>query len=285
MKSLLTILSAVFLSLLAAFYITPKQNAPVATKPNALQRILERGVLRCGYASFAPMLIIDPNTKQLSGIAHDIMEEVGKKLGVKIEWSEESGWGEFVTALNNERFDMFCTGNWANSKRARLIAFTNPIAYSPLDVFVRADDMRFDGDIGKLNDPAIKLVNIEGGTTIIVTAESFPQSKHYELPELSPITNLFIEVTGRKADAALMDRATGFNFMKHNPDQIKRVEVSALRAFANVYSLNQGETELQQAVNEALRELYDAGIAERIIQQYEPLPNAYYRVAPGYLQK
>lgn len=285
MKSFLTIVCAIGLSLLAVFAIPSQKQTPIIEQKNTLQKVLEKGVLRCGYASFSPMLIIDSNTKQISGIAHDVMEEVGKKLGVKIEWAEESGWGEFITALNQNRFDMFCTGNWANSKRARMITFTNPIAYSPLDLFVRENDMRFDDAIEKINDPSVKLVNVEGGTSVLVIAEDFPKAQHYEISELAPIANLFIEVDSNKADGAIMDRATGFNFMKNSPGKVKRAQGAPIRIFSNVFSLRQGDIELQQAVNHVLAELNSAGITEKIIQKYEPLPGAYYRVAPGYFEK
>lgn len=281
MKFIITIIVAVLLSVAAATLLKP-DAVQSSAKQTALQEILARGTLRCGYTSFEPMLIVDPNTKKISGIAHDVMEQIGDKLGVKIEWVEESGWAEFVTALNNKRFDMYCVGNWANAKRARNIAFTNPIAFSPVDVFVRADDARFDNNAVLLGNPNTKLVTIEGGTTNIIVAEQFPHAHLYQIPELSPISNLFIEVDTKKADAAIMDRATGANFMKANPGKVKRADGIVVRVFPNVYSLNQGEIELQQAVNQALRELQDAGIIDRIIKQYEPLPNSYFPVSSGY---
>ena len=286
MKNISIILASVALSVFSVHFLVKPKNIEIKHEPSKLETILNRGTLSCGYTSFPPMLIIDPNTGKISGIAHDIMQEIGKKLGVKIEWTEEAGWGDHVTALNNNRFDVFCAGGWPNSKRARSIAFTNPIIYSPLDVFVRANDYRFDNDPqNNLNKKHVKIVGIDGGTISTIAQELFNNATHYTLPDSTPISNLFIEVYSHKSDAVVMDRSSGFEFMRNNKDKIKKLDNILVRVYPNVYSINYDEVELQQALNIALGELHNAGIIKRIVTKYQPLPNSYFFVHPEYIEQ
>jgi ABC-type amino acid transport substrate-binding protein len=274
------ILPLIFIGVLAGYagsYFAPKhavQNE-VTTKESAYERVLRTKTLRCGYASWEPLIIIDPNTKKMSGIAYDMIEAAAQKLSLKVDWVEEAGWGEYVTALNNKRFDVFCVGNWPNSQRARVIQFTQAFAYSPMHIYSRKDDTRFDNDIQKINSPDFKIASLDGSTVNIIREESFPQAGKIILPELSPISDLFMNVTSKKADVTILDAASGQNFMSKQPNVLKIVAGGEnVRVFPNAFHMARGEYELQQMLNVALAELNSAGITQKIIDKY--MPNAYY---------
>ena len=280
MSAVKKILPLVFVGLLAGYagsYFAPKSISQATTpkKESVYERVLRTKTLRCGYAAWEPMIIIDPNTKKMSGIAHDVIEAAAQKLSLKVEWAEEAGWGEYVTALDNRRFDVFCVGNWPNSQRARMIQFTNAFAYSPLNVYVRANDTRFDNNLAAINNATTSISTLEGSTANIVAAESFPQAKTLVLPELSSVADVFMNVTTKKADATILDAASGQNFMSKQPGKLKMAEGGQnLRVFPNVFHVARGEYELQQMLNVALTELNNAGITQKIIDKY--MPGAYY---------
>jgi polar amino acid transport system substrate-binding protein len=280
MNHIKKLLLLIFVGLLAGYtgsYFAPKNIAQTATakKESVYERVLRTKTLRCGYATWEPMIIIDPNTKQLSGIAHDVIEAAAKKLSLKVEWTEEVGWGEYVTALDNKRFDVMCTGGWPNSQRARIIQFTQPFAYSPLNVYVRANDTRFDNNLAAINNAATSISTLEGSTANIVAAESFPLAKTLVLPELSSVADVFMNVTTKKADATILDAASGQNFINKQPGKLKIAEGGQnVRVFPNVFHVARGEYELQQMLNVALTELGNAGITQKIIDKY--MPGAYY---------
>jgi ABC-type amino acid transport substrate-binding protein len=278
MKYFVTILFCTFL-----FITGPSAHAEMAKTQTVFDTVLSKGVLRCGYAAWEPMFIIDPNTKKLSGISYEVMEEVGKKLGIKIEWVEETSWADYPQALANGRFDAFCVAGWPNSSRARVAQFTKPILYSPVNVYARANDTRFDKDINVLNDPSIKLVFIDGTTSQLITKESFPKASYDSLPALTQFSNLYVDVDAHKADAVVMDSATSNHFIKANPGKIKMVTAGKeLRVFPNLFAVKKGEYDLQQALDTVLYELNGLGVIDTIIKKYEPLPGTYYRVSPGY---
>lgn len=249
----------------------------------AFARVMRTRTLRCGYASWAPMIIIDGNTKQISGVAHDIIEAIAKKIDLKVEWVEESGWGEFAQALNNKRFDAYCEGLFSTTQRESVIAFTHPFAYSKMNLWTQGSNTKFDNNLVLINDPATRVVVIDGTTAAAMAHRGFPNASFISLPELTPVSNLYLELSGNKADITIMEAASAGDFMKQNPGQIKLVEGGdGYRVLPNKFAVAEGEYALQQLLNTGIEELNSEGILDEILAQYEPFPGSYYRVAKPY---
>jgi len=286
MKNTRSYILIIILALIVGYVGACLNNDNIAShtkEKSVLQEITERGTLKCGYAAFSPMLIVDPNTKKLSGISYDIMQEVGKKIGVKVEWAEEAGWGEFTQALENKRFDVFCTAHWPSVQRAKIVDFTKPFLFSPVSIYGRANDNRFDNNIEKLNQKTSRFSFIDGSTPSMFIPKIFPLASYAALPELTPVSNIFMEVQQNKADATMMDKSTTTNYMKANPGVLKLIPGGENQlVFANVFSVKKGEYQLQQMLDVALQELANEGEINRIVSKYEPAPNSYYRLLPSY---
>ncbi|MEJ0062914.1 MAG: transporter substrate-binding domain-containing protein [Alphaproteobacteria bacterium] len=142
------------------------------------EKVLERGSIRCGYLVWPPYITKDPNTLQLGGINYLIMEEIGKTLGLKIEWVEEVGAGEAIQGLNTGRYDVMCATLWPDQARLKSSLMTRPTFYSTVYAVVRADDNRFDGKRENMNAPDVTFTGIEGDVTKSLAMESFPKAKN-----------------------------------------------------------------------------------------------------------
>src|ERR1700729_3314324 len=66
--------------------------APAAHMQSAFDRVMASHTLRCAYAADDPYLIIGTD-KSITGIFHDVLEEAAKRLNLKVEWTEEVGYG------------------------------------------------------------------------------------------------------------------------------------------------------------------------------------------------
>src|SRR4051794_3136356 len=113
----------------------------------ALESILSRGTLRCGYVSNPPACIVDPNTGKVSGIFVEAMEAVAKGMELKLEWTEEVGFGAMIEGLQANRYDMVPCAIWPTAARARQANFSIPLYYSGVGVYVRASNDRFNGNL------------------------------------------------------------------------------------------------------------------------------------------
>ncbi|MFI5011817.1 MAG: ABC transporter substrate-binding protein [Hyphomicrobiales bacterium] len=74
------------------------------------QRIQSAGKLLVGTApTYAPLEYKDPATNELLGLDIDLGNEIGRRLGVRIEWVEQ-GFEQLIPSLDTGRIDMGASG-------------------------------------------------------------------------------------------------------------------------------------------------------------------------------
>jgi ABC-type amino acid transport substrate-binding protein len=157
----------------------PESLAGAAKPENTYERILRTGEIRCGYSLWEPLFTIDPKTGEKRGIFYDLMEEAGKRLGFKIIWQEELGWGTIVESVISHRVDMACTAYWLNAGRLKSASSSVPQLYTPLYVWVRQDEARPFASPDDLNSPALTVTSIDGAADNQVIAERFAKAKRW----------------------------------------------------------------------------------------------------------
>ncbi len=273
-------LLAVFVSLLVGCSSGSVRSS--AGETSVYDSVVKRGTLRCGYGIYNPGCMKDPNTGKLSGIGVDTLELAAKNLGLKVEWTEEVGWGTMIEGLQTNRYDIIVTPVWATSDRARVIDFSKPLFFSPVFAYVKAGDKRFSaGNLKSLNTPQYSIASIDGATAEIIAQEDFPDVKRVSLPQLSDFSQLLLTVSSGKADMTFTEPADAAAFMKSNPDSIERIG-APVRVFPNCWIFKRGQMEFRNMINTALDQLINSGAVDRIVSKYEPSPNILYRVALPY---
>ncbi|HOO50177.1 MAG TPA: transporter substrate-binding domain-containing protein [Alphaproteobacteria bacterium] len=235
----------------------------------AYNRVVESGVIRCGYAISPPVMVKDPNTGVLSGLDVDLWTEIGKELGLKIEWAVEVGWGSFIEDLRSGRVDAFCSSLWSDPARAKFLSLTSPLYFTYADAYVRADDFRFDGDLSKINDPAIKIPAVEGDVSVAMAQNGFPLAGIDYLPQSASLSEMFMSVLTKKSDVLFVDQSMLSALDKNNQGKIRKVEnVPHVFTFANYYGVLAGEYQLRDMINMALRTIKNDGRLEKLAKKY-----------------
>jgi ABC-type amino acid transport substrate-binding protein len=125
---------------------------------------MRTGVIRCAYFVVPPEFNKDPNTGKLSGIGYEVTESVAKLLGLRVDWVEEVGFGEMVAGFDAGRYDAVCSSVFNRAPLARQADFTTLFMYTPVGIFVRADDHRFDKNVAAINDQSVTVASLDGDT-------------------------------------------------------------------------------------------------------------------------
>ncbi len=77
---------------------------------NVPAKVKEAGKLVVGTSpTYPPLEFKDPATLELKGLDIDLTEEIGKRLGVKIEWQEQS-FDQLINSLDTGRISMGASG-------------------------------------------------------------------------------------------------------------------------------------------------------------------------------
>lgn len=253
------------------------------TQGRSYDRVTATRTLRVAYISYPPSMIVDPNTSSFSGIFHDVLQEMAARMQLKVEYVEETSWGTMIEAVKSGRVDLVSAGIWPNSQRGRLVGFTEPLYYSPIRAFVRTDDVRFDGDLSKINDPSVKVSTIDGEMSSVIADADYPSATIVGLPQSADVAQMLLEVTTGKSDVAFVEVAVANRFLRTNQGSIRSVaSVPAVRVFPNAMIVPIKDHALQSMLNTSIDELHNNGILDRIISKYEGQAGEFLRRANNY---
>ncbi|HYB99735.1 MAG TPA: transporter substrate-binding domain-containing protein [Candidatus Limnocylindrales bacterium] len=258
-------------------------GVPVGEEIDAYSAIRERGVLRASYYVGAPYFVLEPNTLKRSGIFYEVLEAVGAKLGLAVNWNEEVGFGDMAEGLRRGRYDVVGSGVWISADRGRHADFTVPVVFDVVSAYARTDDHRFDGDIDKANDSSITVATIDGEMAQTIAKIVLPSAHIASLPQLTEFSQMIEEVISGKADLTFLGLAAARRYQAKNPGKIRNVLPDRpVRVFPTAIMLPPDQWRLKRVLDLALGEMLDNGEIDRIVSKYEEVAGSHYRVAAPY---
>lgn len=286
MKPFFVILVTVLISAATAYGTVKLASDAGSTKQESVyDRVMRTQTIRCGYAPWPALIDKDPNTGKLSGTFVDYLEAIGKATGLKIEWTAELGFGDFIAALDNNRIDAMCSGTWTNAKRGMAVQFINPISYQGVVAWVRKGDRRFDNNLEAINSAKVKVSAVDGASSQEIPQTFYPKAKLVSLPQLSDSSQLLLNVVTGKADVAFTDQHTVGEFSENNPGKLRAVVAPyPVKLFGNPIAIKMGEPALAALLNNATMELLNTGVIEQILKKHEKYPGTFYRAAVPFKQ-
>ncbi|MFN4293097.1 MAG: transporter substrate-binding domain-containing protein [Thermoflexales bacterium] len=123
----------------AAPQAEPPTAAPAAAQKDLLDIIQERGVMRVSTdANYAPQSYFDEKTKTWTGFDIDVAYEVGRRLGVKVEFVTPD-WSAITAGNWAGRWDVSIGSMTITPERQKVLDFTPPYYYTAAQFGVRAD--------------------------------------------------------------------------------------------------------------------------------------------------
>jgi ABC-type amino acid transport substrate-binding protein len=284
-RDFLRLLGSAAVSAPTAAVVAAKTAKPAAigVSEPAFARVTRTNTLRCGYGIWEPGFCRDPKTGELSGIFHDYIEAIGRHLNLKIEWTEELGWGDFPAALNAGRIDVMGFGAWPKASQAREVLFTEPTYYLPINAYVRAGDTRFDRKAERINAADVTISVMDAELSSELAQSRFPKARTFSIPQLSDASMLLLNVAYGKADITFTDAWHGEAFMEKNPGQIRAVPFDRpLRLYGHTIPVGKGEHSLVSLLNTATDEIVASGEFQAIVDAYEKVRGVLLMQAPQY---
>ncbi len=274
-----TILIALIVAIAAIYVLVPAPtNDPVhatTKKQSTFDRIMATREIRCGYYVFPPVTYRDPKTGDLSGFTVDMMNEIGRRAGLKVVWAEETNFVTWTESLKAGRFDVACTPNWPDTPLASVVAFSVPMFYAGMYPMVRADDPRFQsGDImARLNQPDVTFVSVEGSAMDIPIQTSFPNAKIDTLPKSAGDSSFILNLLTKKADALIMDQNGKIEYGRANPGKLKMIDtIPPIKMMAFTLAVDRNEMILKDYLDSAVQDLIYDGTMDRLLKKWEPEP-------------
>ena len=161
-----------------------------------LDKILSSGVLKVGTTGdWDPMTMKDPATNKYKGFDIDVMTELAKDMGVKIEFVPAE-WKTIVSGITSARYDI-STSVTKTPKRAEVAGFTDTYyKYGTVPLVLKKNLKKFP-TWDSLNDSKVIIATTLGTSQEEKAKEFFPKSK---LNSVEAPARDFQEVLAGRAD-------------------------------------------------------------------------------------
>ena len=151
--------------------------ATTAAKADSrLKEILDKGVLRVGTTGdWNPMTMKDPATNTYKGYDIDMMTELAKDLGVKVEFVA-TDWKTLVSGVVSNKYDL--TGSASISMKRAKVAGYSPSYFSlaTVPLTLKKNLSKFQ-DWGDLDKPNVTVAATLGTTQEQQVKRFFPSAK------------------------------------------------------------------------------------------------------------
>ncbi len=213
-------------------------------------------------ATYPPFEMLDKD-KNIVGYDVDLIHEVCRRVNCKPE-IRSVAWEGILPGVQQGDYDVAISGITITEEREKQVDFTEPYITVGQVVLVRADETRIQG----AQDLTDKVVAVQLGTTNDELASKLQKDgrirevKRYRTFDLAVAALL-----NRDVDAVIIDSVAGLGFMAQHPGKLKTVGEKLTEEQLGIV-VREGNAELRDAFNAALRALREDGTLDRLYRKW-----------------
>jgi len=227
--------------------------------------VLNTKKTKVGVVPYAPIVIVDPATRELSGFAIDAMRAIGEGGGFEIEF-EVLDWATMNAALAGGKIDAVVSAIFRNPQRAKEFTFTVPTMYFGQSAIVRADDQSI-RTAADLKRPGLRVAVLAGEAGAEYVRRFMPQAQVTTLTG-SDLTIPMMEVVSGRADIAFGDLATCRRFAANNTSVRNVFSDDPLNVSAACFMLRRGDSAWLDFLNVSIETLLFSGELDELNAKY-----------------
>lgn len=211
-------------------------------------------------AEFPPFEYKEGNA--VVGVDAELMQKIADKLGLTLE-IKDMAFESLPEALSGKNIDVIAAGFTIEPDREEQMDFTDSYYTARQTVLLRADSPYT--SIEEMKGKGLK-IGAQTGTTGMISAA----------PELTEKANIIGYNNGSLAVEALLNGNVDAVIIDNNPaNEYKDQHGDAIKLLENQFedeqyciAVRKGNSALQEAINQALKELKDEGEFQKIIDEY-----------------
>ena len=208
--------------------------------------------------TYAPYSFHD-DSGALVGFDVEIARAIADKLGVEARFTETQ-WDGIIAGLDAKKYDAISNQVSITEERKQKYLFSDPYTYVYGVVIVNGDNT----DINSFEELKGKDVALTVTSNWAELAESYG-GKIVSTNGFSESIQLVIQ--GR-ADATVNDNVTFLDYKANQPDANAKVVATSDEATESAILIRKDDSDLQEAVNSALKEIRDDGTLKSISEKY-----------------
>lgn len=234
------------------------------TKSDAIETpaTLKEGFLQAGSdTAFPPMEFSDEQGGYI-GFDVDLCAAIAKKMGLELE-VVSTAWDGIIPALMSDRYDIIMSAMSITPERLEQINFTDPYLPGILAISTPKDTPIVDGA-----GLAGKIVGVQVDTTGQFAVEEIEGVK--EIKKYGTILEAFQDLAAGRVEAVVNDEPVNAYVIETNETYTEKFANTGGIVTDNSYgyAVKKENTALLEAMNQALKELRDEGVYQKICDKW-----------------
>ena len=244
-----------------------EEDSEASTAETGEFTTIEEGkLIMATNAQFPPYELVSDgegfNGTGFEGIDVEIASAIADKLGLELQ-IDDMDFDSALVAVQNDAADVVLAGLSYSEERDEVLDFTDSYATGVQVVIVK------EGSDVTMDNLGEKMIGTQRGTTGYIYASDTPENGGYGEDHVSAYDNGATAVqalVNGQVDAVIIDEAPAKEFVAANegltilPGNWVEEQYCA--------AVNEGNTELLNAINTALNELMDDGTVQEILDKY-----------------
>lgn len=224
-------------------------------------------VVTANLIPYRPFAYVDHDTNIMYGFDIDIIQAIGKEVGINITL-QPTTWEKIFFNLLERKCDLVIAAMTITKQRLETIIFSEPYLTSGQIITIPEGS-----SIRDLKDLTEKQIGVLKNTT-----GDFEMTKMEEQLNLNKIkrygskTKLFTSLYKGDVDAAVIDQPLAFYFIKSNPELNLLTTGNIFTTESYAIAFRQESIDLRQVVNRGLKQIKEKGIYQEIYDKYFPNP-------------
>lgn len=228
---------------------------------NALQRIMDAGVIRIANTQSSPPWSMLDSNNQPTGYDVAVAKELAKRMGVPKVAFTATDYSSFVSGLKSGRYDLVVNDLTPTKERKEQIDFSIPYAVERFRIFVRKDNT----DITDKATLAGKRVGVGAGSSNETWARAHLTDSDIRTYKTGPL--IFRDLAIGRIDAVIISHFGGTRYAEARNVPTKEVGPPLTYQLAAV-GLAKNQPQLKAAVNKALKSMLEDGTITRLSKKY-----------------
>ena len=217
--------------------------------------------------TFVPMGFEEKNGNY-AGFDIELAKYVSKKLGITVHF-QPIDWDMKETELQNGTIDAIWNGYSATDERREKVAFTIPYMQNTQILVVKKTS-----GIHSVEDMTGKVLGAQNGSSGMLDFEEHPEVlknrvKGGDADQYQSVNEAIIDLKNDRIDALLIDRVYADYYLTTEgiADEYDTIP-SGFESESFAVGVRPADKKLLEALNQAFKELYQAGIFQQISQKW-----------------
>ncbi len=243
---------------------------PALAHDESFDQVMKSRTLRCAYTSLSPFLEVDLETNEVKGIFREVLDDIGDRLNLKVDWTEDVNYPQIAAGFTSKRYDAFCGVLWATPARGGGMKFSDPIYYQSVSPCVAGSSTEYDESTEPLNNSDKKLIGYDGDVSAQIAKTVFPKAEFVAISDNIPFSEAMQWIAAGKVDGvATCDRIVVKDVNEKRPGSLKLAAPDKPITHVQVsVALPLGSTSLTDMINLAIFDMQADGTLEKIMTKY-----------------